>query len=132
LAFATDRKAGKAKMPFPSDPRIFVFGSNTYNGNGFLERTYAIPTMDWRGDLRPIDCIKQEVRTFLVIAAQANGRFQISTVGVTEAMAPLFSRAPLNCDLPVAWERLGLPRTPISMRLGPENCPDLTIAPEPT
>ena len=107
-----------------NDGRIFVFGSNldghhhagaaafahTHRGAVWGEgvgrhgQSYAIPTM------HGLELIAEHVAAFLDYArANPSLRFEVTPIGCGIAghtpaqIAPLFSDAPTNCDLPEGW-----------------------------
>ncbi len=109
---------------------IFVFGSNLAGrhgkgaalyarqhygaiygqGVGLQGRSYAIPTKDKRIRTLPLERIAIYVRDFLEFAQQhPELHFQVTRIGCglagyTDAeIAPLFSDAPPNCQLPDEW-----------------------------
>jgi hypothetical protein len=113
-----------------SDPRVFVFGSNRLGihgagaaryatvelgaqrgvGEGPTGRTYALPTCLAPGTPLTLREMTNHVERFLEHArVHSNTRFFVSAVGCGIAgfseneIAPLFARAPENCDLPPGW-----------------------------
>jgi hypothetical protein len=117
-----------------SEKRIFVFGSNLAgrhgagaalaarqqygailgHGVGMQGDSYAIPTKD--GHLHPLslDAIAKYVHDFVEFATQNPGlAFTVTRIGcglagyTDKQIAPLFSNAPNNCDLPKGWRELG-------------------------
>jgi hypothetical protein len=116
-----------------TDEAIFVFGSNLSGrhgkgaalharerygavygkGVGLQGRSYAIPTKDHALRAIPLDQIAHYVRQFIEFANEhPEMTFQVTRVGCGLAgysdkqMAPLFSEAPENCQLPEEWEPL--------------------------
>lgn len=117
----------------PSDPRVFVFGSNLagIHGAGAAQyayrdlgadwgrgiglssnrRTYALPTKDRLIQTLPLLTIAKYVADFIHFASfvQPQLRFFVSEVGcglagyTPEEMKPMFEFAPGNCDLPPGW-----------------------------
>lgn len=116
----------------PSDPRIFVFGSNRRGihgagaalyamrelgaslgvGRGPTGRCYAIPTCFTPGQPMPLPYIRDNVQRFFAYArdwAYVSLRFFVSEIGCGYAgytakdIAPMFADAPDNCDLPPGW-----------------------------
>ncbi len=111
-------------------PPIFVFGSNLAGrhgkgaalfarenhgamygvGVGPTGNAYAIPTKDENLRTLPLPMIAGHVRDFLAYARQhPDHRFQVTAVGTGLAgythaqIAPMFSAAPANCQLPAEW-----------------------------
>lgn len=107
--------------------RIFVFGSNLAGrhgagaalyarkhhgaiygeGVGLQGDSYAIPTKDARLGVLPLSAIRQYVDAFKVYAAsRPDWTFQVTAIGcglacyLPEQIAPMFSDAPSNCELP--------------------------------
>jgi hypothetical protein len=114
------------------DPRVFVFGSNRLGihgggaawyaarklgavegvGEGVTGRCYALPTCSRPGEPLHVGDVAIHVQKFIEHAAATPGtRYFVSAVGCgiagfTEAeIAPMFSDAPSNCDLPPGWRR---------------------------
>jgi len=94
---------GKGAALFARQERGAIYG----NGYGRQGQSFAIPTKD--AALRPLtlEQVKTWVDAFLVYAAQHSGeRFEVTPIGCglagfrPEEIAPLFARAPSNCDLP--------------------------------
>jgi len=118
-----------AHIHTPSDPRIFVFGSNLLGihgagaaryahedlgaqwrvGEGLTGRAYALPTCLQPG--MPLSLrLSEHVERFLMFAKNnTEMRFFVSEVGCglagfsAKEVAPMFTSAPDNCDLPVGW-----------------------------
>jgi hypothetical protein len=115
--------------------RIFVFGSNLAGrhgkgaalhardncgakygkGSGRTGMAYAIPTKGYRLETLPLDRIKRAVEDFIAYAvAHPELRFQVTPIGTGlagyshEEIAPMFARAPSNCDMPEEWSSLAL------------------------
>lgn len=109
------------------ETRVFVFGSNEAGrhgagaalfarshrgaiygvGVGHRGQSYAIPTKDRSIRTLPIVKIAEYVDEFLAYArSHPELRFQVTPIGCGLAgyapreIAPLFARAPTNCDLP--------------------------------
>lgn len=109
---------------------VFVFGSNEAGrhgagaalharkycgavygqGVGFQGRSYAIPTKDRKLKTLPLERIKNYVDEFLHFARQhPEMAFLVTRIGCglagyeDEDMAPLFEKAPVNCELPEGW-----------------------------
>lgn len=120
-------------MP-PTSDQIFVFGSNLAGrhgkgaakdavqlygarvgqGRGMQGRSYAIPTKDWKLKVLPISQINVYVSDFVKYAKQhPELNFFVTRIGCglagfkDEQIAPLFSGAPENCQLPEGWRELG-------------------------
>lgn len=116
----------------PSDPRVFVFGSNLMGihaggaalyaarelgaedgvGTGFTGRCYALPTCIRPGEPLPLARLREYADGFIAEALRhPELRFFVSAVGCgiashrEEDVAPMFARAPDNCDLPPGWRR---------------------------
>ena len=114
-----------------TDKRIFVFGSNLagrhgkgaaldarkYHGAiygqgvGPQGESYAIPTKDERLRTLPLEEIEGYVSDFLDYArSRPDLRFQVTAIGTGLAgyrhkdIAPMFTEAPDNCDLPAEWQ----------------------------
>ena len=114
----------------PSDPRVFVFGSNIRGihgggaaayaarqlgaehgiGEGRTGRTYALPTCAAPGVPLSIERVAEHVARFLEHARAFPAiTFYVSEVGcgiagfTAEQIAPLFATAPPNCDMPPGW-----------------------------
>lgn len=112
---------------------IFVFGSNLAGrhgkgaalyarqhhgaiygqGIGRQGNSYAIPTKDARLRTLPLADIKVFVDGFLRYATdEPTLRFQVTAIGTGlagyrhEDIAPLFARAPSNCQLPEEWREM--------------------------
>ena len=110
---------------------IFVFGSNLAGrhgkgsalharerygavygkGEGLQGSSYAIPTKDHALRALPLNQIKLYVRRFIEFAREhPEMTFKVTRVGCGLAgysdkqMAPLFVRAPKNCQLPEEWK----------------------------
>lgn len=110
--------------------RIFVFGSNLAGRHGkgaalyarqhhgaiYGQRegrqgnSYAIPTKDESLRTLPLAMIREHVEVFLRYAERhAVERFHVTAIGTGlagyrhEDIAPMFARAPSNCDLPDEW-----------------------------
>jgi hypothetical protein len=86
-------------------------GANYGQGTGLQGQSYAIPTKDRRLKPLPLDAIRMHVETFLKFArAHMIMRFQVTPIGTGYAgyrhidIAPMFSGAPRNCDLPEEWK----------------------------
>lgn len=113
-----------------SGGEVFVFGSNLAGrhgrgaalearrahgaesgvGSGPTGRAYAIPTKDERLNSLPLPVIACHVRAFVAYAeSRPSDRFRVTRVGcglagyVDAQIAPMFSGAPQNCDLPDGW-----------------------------
>jgi hypothetical protein len=116
----------------PDDPRVFVFGSNRLGvhgagaaryaarslgaksrvGEGLTGRSYALPTCSVPGVPVTLDELRLHVARFIDFAqANPNERFFVSELGCgiagfkPEQVAPMFSEAPSNCDLPPGWRQ---------------------------
>lgn len=114
----------------PSDPRIFVFGSNLQGihgggaaryahtslgalwgqGEGLMGRSYALPTCSWPGEPLPLSLVEKHVNRFLGFAqGHPHMTFFVSAVGcglagfTEEQVSPFFAKASANCDLPKGW-----------------------------
>lgn len=116
------------------DRRVFVFGSNLAGRHGMGaallarrclgaetgipeglmrgERCYAIPTKDERLRSLGVAAIAERVQRFIVAAeCRKDLRFFVSRIGcglagyTDDDIAPMFARAPVNCDLPPGWRR---------------------------
>lgn len=112
---------------------IFVFGSNLAgrhgkgaalhalkhhgaiygNGTGRQGNSYAIPTKDGRLRTLPLDEIRGCVAVFLLYAMEhPELAFKVTAIGTGlagykhEEIAPMFARAPSNCELLEAWVAL--------------------------
>jgi hypothetical protein len=110
---------------------IFVFGSNlsgrhgkgaalharehygavSGKGVGLQGSSYAIPTKDHALRALPLDQIRHYVQKFIEFASEHQEMtFKVTRVGCGMAgysdkqMAPLFLRAPKNCQLPDEWK----------------------------
>jgi hypothetical protein len=110
--------------------RVFVFGSNLAGrhgkgaaqcarlchgavygqGVGLQGYSYAIPTKDEHIRTLPVQRIKAHVDTFVQFAkAHPAWTFEVTRIGCGLAgykdadIAPLFSDAPSNCELPEGW-----------------------------
>lgn len=112
---------------------VFVFGSNLAGRHGkgaalFAKKhhgaiygqgigpqgnSYAIPTKDEKLRTLPLEVISKHVAEFLTYAA-AHGdiTFRVTAIGTGlagythEQIAPMFRRAPENCELPSEWRTL--------------------------
>ena len=80
---------------------------------GRTGQSYAIPTKDGHLRTLPIGEVESGVNRFIeYAAANPRTRFEVSRIGCGLAgykdadIAPLFERAPDNCTLPYAWERI--------------------------
>ena len=109
---------------------IFVFGSNLAGRHGKgaalyarkhhgavygkalgrMGTAYAIPTKDENLLALPLDRIRAYVDEFLVYATQnPDLKFRVTAIGTGlagyghEEIAPMFGRAPNNCNLPSEW-----------------------------
>lgn len=114
----------------PENGEIFVFGSNLGGrhgagaakvamqafgakygiGKGFVGQSYAIPTKDENFNVLPVETIQEYVNEFIEFANEKpEVKFFLTRVGCGLAgydnkdIAPLFSEAPENCDIPVDW-----------------------------
>lgn len=112
------------------DKPIFVFGSNLAGrhgkgaalaarqqhgaiygvGVGRTGNAYAIPTKDRNLRTLPLESIASHVRGFIDYAsANQDLNFQVTRVGcglagyTDQQIAPMFSNAPNNCQLPDGW-----------------------------
>lgn len=110
--------------------KIFVFGSNLAGrhgagaalfarkffgakygcGVGPTGRAYAIPTKDLKLKTLPLESVKSYVKIFIEYAkANPQLTFQVTRVGCglagykDEDIAPFFTTAPNNCELPEEW-----------------------------
>lgn len=117
-------------IPHAREGFIFVFGSNlggahgkgaakvakvnfgaVYGvGEGPTGRSYAIPTKDKHLKVLSLERIQVGVDAFLSYARERpNQKFFITRVGCglagysDQQIAPMFSSAPLNCNLPREW-----------------------------
>lgn len=117
----------------PSEEPVFVFGSNlagrhgrgaayfaaTYRGavrgvgEGLTGNAYALPTKDERLGPRSLPEVAAAVQRFLEVALSNPTRsFLVTRVGCglagfsDEAIAPMFTDAPENVDLPVRWRQI--------------------------
>jgi hypothetical protein len=86
------------------------FGMPYGKGEGRAEMAYAIPTKDRRLNVLPLEQIALHVGTFLSHAYDhGTDKFWVTRVGCGLAgyedceMAPLFRRAPANCNFPQEW-----------------------------
>ncbi|HEY9704494.1 MAG TPA: hypothetical protein V6C58_18750 [Allocoleopsis sp.] len=113
--------------------KIFVFGSNLAGrhgagaalfarnhkgakygvGEGFMGQCYALPTKDRSIKTLPIHRIELHVMKFLEFAKNNPDLiFEVTRVGCglagykDEDIAPLFTGAPSNCELPNGWREL--------------------------
>lgn len=113
---------------------IFVFGSNLAGrhgagaalsaknlwgaqvgvGEGPTGKSYAIPTKDRDLKTRDLVAIALSVAKFIGYASQhPHDKFIVTRVGCglagykDEQIAPLFSGAPANCELPDGWREYG-------------------------
>ena len=112
--------------------KIFVFGSNLAGrhgkgaalyaklhhgaepgiGWGPTGNAYAIPTKDRRLRVLPLNKISGWVGNFLMYA-QHNPHltFEVTRIGcglagyTDEQIAPMFEKAPANCELPEGWRK---------------------------
>lgn len=109
---------------------IFVFGSNhagrhgagaarharqyfgaVYGiGEGRTGNAYAIPTKDKRLKVRPLSLIDESVQRFIGYAkTHPELQFTVTRIGCGLAgytdreIAPMFAKAPDNCELPEGW-----------------------------
>jgi hypothetical protein len=116
-----------------SNDNIFVFGSNlsgrhgkgaaayarehygavSGKGVGLQGTSYAIPTKDHGLRALPLNQIRHYVRQFIEFANEhPEMTFKVTRVGCGLAgysdkqIAPLFVRAPKNCQLPEEWKPL--------------------------
>jgi hypothetical protein len=114
-----------------SNETIFVFGSNlsgrhgkgtalharqhygavSGKGVGLQGSSYAIPTKDHGLRALPLDQIRHYVGKFIEFAIEhPEMTFKVTRVGCGMAgysdkqIAPLFGRAPKNCQLPEEWK----------------------------
>ena len=77
---------------------------------GPTENAYAIEIQDRHGINHSINQITQSVNDFILYAeARPKTKFFVSRIGFSEGlfdefMGKLFSQAPINCNLPKAWE----------------------------
>lgn len=110
--------------------RIFVFGSNLAGrhgkgaaltairnygavygqGYGIQGNSFAIPTKDAELRTLPLNKIIRYVEQFLRFAElNPNMTFEVTRIGCglagyeDEDIAPMFTKAPSNCILPVGW-----------------------------
>lgn len=79
-------------------------------GAGRQNDAYAIPVKDAQGEPLPLAQVQQHVETFLAYAATLpHIQFRVTAIGCEdgsfrpEDIAPLFKRAPANCDLPYVF-----------------------------
>jgi hypothetical protein len=77
---------------------------------GFAGQSYGIPTKDAKLRVLPISAISVHVDAFLDFARKhPMNQFDVVKIGCGLAgysekqMAPLFSEAPANCNLPPGW-----------------------------
>lgn len=122
--------------------RVFVFGSNLAGrhgkgaalyarqhhgaiygqGIGRQGNSYAIPTKDINIQTLPLDKIKPYVDDFIQYAVSNRDlNFEVTRIGcglagyTDDQIAPLFSAAPENCQLPHEWIDIitaGIPNYP--------------------
>jgi hypothetical protein len=112
--------------------KIFVFGSNLrgihgagaakdavrYHGavrgvaEGLQGNAYGIATKDRELRPRTLDEIRASVETFKAFARETPElTYQVTRIGCGLAgytdtqIGPMFADAPMNCELPLAWER---------------------------
>jgi len=79
-------------------------------GFGLTGTSFAIPTKDWDIELMPLDQIEKHVHKFIKFAqARPDLSFELTPIGCgptsysPEQMAPLFSDAPPNVNLPAEF-----------------------------
>jgi hypothetical protein len=88
------------------------YGATYGRAVGLQGRSYAIPVRDEQGKLLPIPVISRYVQAFIKFAAtHRDVKFHVTRVGCgreayrDEQVAPLFTQAPQNCELPRGWQR---------------------------
>lgn len=97
---------GKGAALFARQERGAVYGV----GIGRRGNSYAIPTKDERIKTLPIPTIKWYVDRFITYASTYRmEQFEVTRIGCGLAsytdtqIAPLFAKAPANCELPAGW-----------------------------
>jgi hypothetical protein len=117
----------------PAPNRVLVFGTNLAGihacdaagyahrwcgalwevGQGLMGNSYAIPMEGMRMQLLKLDEVKKHVDIFIEFAwEQRDFEFFVTDLGcrrgrwyTIQEIAPLFTDAPPNCELPHGWEQ---------------------------
>ncbi len=97
--------AGAAKVA------MRLFGARFGEGEGLVGRSYALPTKDENIKTLPFKRVVEAVEKFICFAeANPQMKFWVTRVGCglagfkDEEIAPLFVRAPKNCNMPLNWK----------------------------
>lgn len=88
------------------------FGAKIGIGEGLVGQSYAIPTKGYKLEVLSLDEIREHVDRFIAFAsANPELEFYLTRIGCglagykDEQVAPLFTEAPMNCILPLNWQR---------------------------
>lgn len=88
------------------------FGAVVGLGEGHVGQSYAIPTKGHKLEVLSLDEIHEHVRHFIDYArGKPELEFYLTRIGCglagykDEQMAPLFAEVPMNCIVPINWQR---------------------------